>query len=132
MYGMVKTHKIYTPLCVITTGCNNSVENLSILVEKTLSPIANRLPSKIKNANDMLNIIHSINKSILANNYVLVSFHVVNMFQNIDNKSDLKSIKDALLDLDSTQSIVDALEICLTCNNSKCNHQIFLQKNGTA
>ena len=89
MYGMVKNHKIYSPLCVITVGSNNSVENLSILVEKILSPIANRLPSKIKDTNDMLNIIDSINESILANNYVLVSFDVVNMFPDIDNKSDL-------------------------------------------
>ena len=30
------------------------------------------------------------------------------------------------------QYIVDALEECLTCNNSKCNHQQFLQTDFTA
>ena len=30
------------------------------------------------------------------------------------------------------QYIVDALEECLTCNNSKCNHQQFLQTDCTA
>ena len=35
-------------------------------------------------------------------------------------------------DLDSTLCIVDALEICLACNNSKFSHQNFLQKDGTA
>lgn len=53
------------------------------------------------------------------------------MFSNIDSKSGLKSVQDALLDnnfdLDSTQCIVDNLEICLTCNNSK-----FLQTDSTA
>ena len=39
------------------------------------------------------------------------------MFHNIDNKSDLLSVKEALtnsnFDVNSTQCIVDALEICL-------------------
>ena len=35
-------------------------------------------------------------------------------------------------DMDSTQCIVEALEICLTCNNSKFNDQNFLQTDGTA
>ena len=65
---------------------------------------------------------------------VLVSFGVVNMFLNIDNKSGLLSVKEALtdsnFDVDSTQCIVDALEICLTCNNSTFNHQHFLQTDG--
>ena len=51
------------------------------------------------------------------------------MFLNIDNKSGLLSVKEALtdsnFDVDSTQCIVDALEICLTCNKSKFNHQHY-------
>ena len=84
----------------------------------------------------MLEIIDNINKSKLSENFILVSFDVVNMFPNIDNKSGLLSVKEALtdsnFDVDSTQSTVDALEICLTCNNSKFNHQHFLQTDGTA
>ena len=57
---------------------------------------------------------------------MLLSFGVINMFTDIDNKSGLKSLQDVLLDsnfdLDSTQCIVDALEICLTCNNSMYRH----------
>ena len=59
----------------------------------------------------MLDIINSINESILSENHVLGSFNVVNMFSNIDNKSSLESVKDTLfdnsLDLDSTQFIAD-------------------------
>ena len=44
----------------------------------------------------MLEIIDNINKSMLSENSVLVSFDVVNMFPNIDNKSDLLSVKEAL------------------------------------
>ena len=84
----------------------------------------------------MLEIIDDINKSVSSENCVLVSFDVVNMFPNIDNKSGLLSVKEALtnsnFDVHSTQFIVDALEICLTCNNSKFNHQHFLQSDDTA
>ena len=136
MYGMVKTHKADNPVRVITSGCNTVVEKLSILVEKTLYPLADGLNSKIKDAINMLKIIDNINKSRLSENCVLVSFDVVNMFPNIDNKSGLLSVKEALtdsnFDVDSTQCIVDALEICLTCNNSRFNHQHFLQTDGTA
>ena len=57
---------------------------------------------------------------------VFVSFNVMNMLPNIDNKSGLLSVKEALTDInfdvDSTKCIVDALEICLTCNKSRFNH----------
>ena len=126
MYGMVKTHKTDNPVRVITSGCNTAVEKLSILVEKTLYPLADRLNSEIEDTNNMLEIIDDINKSVLSENCVLVSFDVVNMFPNIDTKSGLLSVKEALsdsnFDVDSTQCIVDASEICLTCNNSKFNH----------
>ena len=73
---------------------------------------------------------------MLSENCVLVSFDVVNMFSNIDNKSGLLSVKEVLtnsnFDVDITKCIADALEICLTCNNSKFNHQHFLQTDGTA
>ena len=71
----------------------------------------------------------AIKKSVLSENCVLVSFDVVNMFPHIDNKSGLLSVKEALTDSNfnvvSTQCIVNALEICLTCNNSTFNHQHF-------
>ena len=58
------------------------------------------------------------------------------MFPNIDNKSGLLSVKEALTNsnfhVDSTQCIVDALEICLTYDNSKFNQQYFLYTDGTA
>ena len=64
MFGMVKTRKVDNPGRVITSGCNNVVENLSILVKKTLYPISGKLPSNIKDSNDMLNIVGSINEFV--------------------------------------------------------------------
>ena len=95
MYGMVKTQKADNPVRVIS-GCNTVVEKLSILVEKTLYPLADVLNSKRKDTNNMLESIDNINKSMLYEDCVLVSFEVVNMFPNIDNKSGLLSDNEAL------------------------------------
>ena len=135
MYGMVKTHKADNPLRVIASGCDTVLEKLSILVEKALHPLADRFNSKIKDTNDIIEVIDNINKSMLSENCFLVSFELVNMFPNIDNKSGSLSVKEALtdgnFDVDSTQCIVDVLEICLTCTNWKLNHQHFLKTDGT-
>ena len=133
---MVKTHKVYNPVRAIRSDCNTVFEKLSILVEKTLYPLADGLNSKIKDANNMFEIIHNINNSMLSENCVLVSFDVVNMFSNIVNKPKLLSVKESLtdsnFDVDSTQCIVDASEIYLRCNNSRFNHQYFVKTDGTA
>ena len=60
MYSMVKTHKADNPVHVITSGYNTVVEKLSILVEKTY-PLSDGLNSKIKDTNNMLEIIDNIN-----------------------------------------------------------------------
>ena len=80
MYSMVKRHKADNPVRAITSVCNTVVEKLSILVEKTLYPLADGLNSKIKYTNNMLEIIDNISKSMLSENSVLVSFDVVNIF----------------------------------------------------
>ena len=76
-----------------------------------------------------------LNEFVLTDNFMLVSFDIVNMFPNIDNRSRLESVKNILIasefNMDSNQCIVEALEICLTCNNSKFNGQNFLQTDGT-
>ena len=122
MYGMVKTHKNDDPVRVITSGCNTAIEKLSILVEKTLYPIADNLPSKIKDTNNTSEIIDQLNEFHFTDNFVLVSFDAVNMFPSIDNRSGHESVKNILItnefDMNSTQCIVETLEICLTCNNS--------------
>ena len=66
-------------------------------------------------------------KSVLTDNFLLVTFDVVSMFQNIDSKSGLKGVKD----LYSAQFIVDALEICVTLNlTSNIFYRLMLMHKG--
>ena len=94
---MVKTHKNDNLVCVITSGCNTAIEKLSFLVEKTLYPIADNLPSKIKDTNNMLEITDQLNEFVLTDDFVLVSFDAVNMFPSTDNRSGLESAKIILI-----------------------------------
>ena len=60
MYGLVQTHKNNYPARTIASGCNTGVENLSIFVEKVLYKEFERIPSRIKDTNHMLDIIEMI------------------------------------------------------------------------
>ena len=72
----------------------------------------------------------------LPANAILVTFDIVNMFPNIDNKSGLDAVKSALLKSSTNtppvECILEGLELCLTCNNSIFNNRNFLQTDGTA
>ena len=52
---MVKTGKADNPVHVATSVFNTVVEKLSILFEKTLYPLVDRLNWKIKDTNNLLN-----------------------------------------------------------------------------
>ena len=135
MYGNTKTHKINNPVRVITSGCNTAVESLSIFVAKELYELAENLPPRIKDINDMLNIIDNLNNSCIPENSFLISLDVVNMFPSIHNESGIKSVK-RLLNTRSilnplTLCILEALRLCLECNNSVFN-KFYLQTDGTA
>ena len=116
--------------------CCHVVESLSIFVEKVLYDIASNLPSRIKDTGHMPDIIDKINNSSLPTNSIIVGVDLVNIFTSIDNKSGLKSVHDILELHDSkfppTSCVIEALELCLSCNNSVFNNTNYLQTDGTA
>ena len=101
-----------------------------------LYDIASELPSRIKDANHILNIIDNLNFLHLPLSSILVGFDIIRMFPNIDNNLRLSSAKK-YLDLCSkniapTNCLLEALELCLTCNNLIFNDENYLQIDGTA
>ena len=84
----------------------------------------------------MLEIIDTINENGIPEDAILVSLDIENMFPSIDNKRGIETIRKRLEKEDNfplpTDCIIEALEIILTCNNSKFNGINYLQKNGTA
>ena len=131
MYGLVKTHKGNNPVKVITSGCNNAIENLPICIEHVLFELSESIPSRIKDSNHLLDLIDNINSMFLLTNTILGSFDIVNMFPNINKKSGLDTVKSVLLKRSTNtplaECILESLELCLTCNNSIFNNRNFLQ-----
>ena len=84
----------------------------------------------------MLDIIDKLNEDGIPENVVLISLDIENMFPSIDNARGIKTMRNRLERDDKftlpTEHIIEALEIILTCNNSKFNNTNYIQKNGTA
>ena len=122
---------------MIISGCGTTVEFLSIFVEKYLYKEVNKIDSRIKDTPDMLNIIDNINgRNIITKDSVVASFDAVNMFPSIDNVLGLEAVSEILQNKESdfppTECILDALKLCLECNNSVFNNHFYLQVDGTA
>ena len=136
MYGNIKTHKVDNPARVITSGCNTAVEHLLIFIEKVIYGIASELLSRIKDINHMLDIIDDLNNLNLHPESVLVSFDIINMFPSIDNKMGIDSVIKLLnkrrCKNPPTQCVIEALELCLNCNNSIFNNTSYIETDSTA
>ncbi|KAJ8047538.1 hypothetical protein HOLleu_06564 [Holothuria leucospilota] len=96
-YGNVKTHKDGNPVRLITSCCGTAIERLSAFTEFYLKPLAQNLPSFLKDTSDLLNKIKAVNNSgPLPANTILVSWDVVAMFPNIDNKLGISAVSKYL------------------------------------
>ena len=106
-----------------------------IFVEKVLYGTASELPFIIEDTNHMLDIIDDLNNSNLYPESVLVSFDTINIFPSIDNKIGINYVKEFLDERacndPSTQCVIEALELCLSCNNSVFNNTSYIQTDGT-
>ena len=137
-FGNVKTHKEGNPLRLITSCCGTAIERLSAFTEFYLKPLAQNLPSFVKDTTDLINKIQTFNseKGPLPSGCLLVSWDVVAMFPNIDNNLGISAVSRALdsrsVKFPSTECIVEAIEICLQTNNCQFSEKHFVQKHGTA
>lgn len=124
-FGNIKTHKAGNPLRLTTSCCGTAIENLSAFTEFYLQPLARKLPSFIKDTTDLLNKLEDLNKSgPFPAGTLLVSWDVVSMFPNIENKLGLTVVRKALNAREnkfpSMTCILEAVKICL-----KSNHSVF-------
>ncbi|XP_068704908.1 uncharacterized protein [Montipora foliosa] len=136
-FGTIKTHKEGNPLRLITTCCGTAIENLSAFSEFYLKPLAQNLPSFVKDTTHFLQKIEELNKmGPFSEDSLLVSWDVVAMFPNIDNNLRINAVIEALearaARFPSTDCIVEAVQICLKHNNSFFEADNFLQIHGTA
>ena len=136
-FGSIKTHKMGNPLRLITSCCGTAIENLSAFTEFYLHPLPQKLPWFIKDTTDLLNkILHLNTSGPFPTGTLLVSWVLVSMSPNIDNKLGLTAVRKALNAREnkfpSTTCILEAVKICLKSNHSVFKENFFLQIHGTA
>ncbi|XP_022810516.1 uncharacterized protein LOC111347550 [Stylophora pistillata] len=135
-FGNMKTHKTGNPPRLITYCCGTAIKNISAFTEFYLQPLARKLPSYIKDTTDLLTKIEHLNTSgPFPTGTLMVSWDVVSMFPNIDNKLGLTAVRKALSrenKLPSTTCILEAVTICLKSSHSVFKENLFLHIHGTA
>ena len=73
---------------------------------------------------------------MIPHNTILVSFDTVNMYPSIDNGRGIATVRNTLKTRANktplSDCIIEGLEICLKCNNSRFSSKNLLQLNRTA
>jgi len=137
-YTLPKTHKPSKPPpgrpIVSSYGC--PTERISAYVDEILQPFVQSLPSYIKDTNDFLQKISTINQP-LPQNCLLVSVDVESLYTNILHDDGINASKTFLDSRPndskpSTKFIVQLMTFILTLNHFKFKDQNFLQTKGTA
>ena len=132
---LYKTHKPNDLVPLLTTGCSTAIENLLRFIEVVSAPLTNNIGTRITDTSHLLEISDELNLEMIPNNTILVYFDIVNMYPSIDNDKGIAAVRNAIETRASkpplTGCIIEGLEICLKCNNSRLYSQNFLQTNGT-
>ena len=138
VYGNIKTHKPSWPYKFIMSAHGTATERLARWVEHHLQPFAQQHTSYIKDTPIFLKHLEYINKTRapLSDTTKLISWDIVNFYPNCNTKMCIEAIKRVLQtypDIDPkvpTESIIEALEITMSSNNTKFEGRFFTQSNG--
>ena len=124
-------HKPNNPVRLLTTGCNTAIDNLSRFIEVVCAPLSNNIETRIRDTSHLLDIIDELNSEMIPDNTVLVFFDIVNMYPSVGNDRGIAAVRNALKTRanksPSTYCIIEGLEICLKCNNSRFSSQNIFQ-----
>ena len=105
-------------------------------MEVVCAPLTNDIETMIRDTSHLLDIIDESNSERIPDNTILVSSDIISMYPGIDNDRSITAVRNALETraekLPSTDCIIEGLEICLKCNNSRFGSQNHFQLNGTA
>ena len=105
-------------------------------IEVVCAPLTNTIATSIRDTCHLLDIIDELSSQTIPDNTVLVSFDIVNIYRSIGNDKGIAVVKKFLETrpnkIPSTDCIIEGLESCLKCNNSRFGSQNLLHLNGTA
>ncbi|XP_072025089.1 uncharacterized protein [Amphiura filiformis] len=133
-YTLPKIHKPGNPIRPVVSTNNHPTEKCSELLDFHLQPLAQGLPSYVKDTTDFLNKLDSLKD--IPNDSILVSLDVKGLYTNIPHDDGITACKEALDNrtnkTPSTDDLINLLELTLKSNNFVFNDEHYLQTSGTA
>ncbi len=137
LYLLPKIHKNATnpPGRPIVSGNDCPTEKISQMLDIILQPFVPKIKSYIKDTSDFIRKLKKLRK--LPPNAWLIIADVQSLYTKIPHDEGKAAAEKALNSRDpqqnpSTASLMDLLDLVLTCNNFDFNGKHYVQTNGTA
>ena len=128
-----KIHKKNNPGRPIVSACDSPTEKLSEYVDYYIKPLAQKVPSYLKDTNDFLLKLKSLG-SIPQNSY-LVTIDVTALYTSIPHKEGIRALKLALdKQTDKTPKTWIILRLMIFILKKTCfqfNGKFYVQNSGT-
>ena len=133
-YMLPKIHKPNNPGRPVVSSVNSHTEKLSAYVDEFLRPLAERLPSHIRDTTDFIKRLRRLGK--VPENCILCTLDVSSLYTNIDTDEGLTIVEEELgkagQNQPSAKTLTCLLEKVLKLNNFTFNQENFIQIKGTA
>lgn len=135
-YMLSKIHKPNNPGRPVISSVNSHTEKLSAYVDEFLRPLAQALPSHIRDTVTTDFIIRLKNLGRVPENSILATLDVSSLYTNINTDDGLAIIEEELTKTGQTQpsakTLTCLLEKVLKLNNFTFDNHNFIQVKGTA
>ena len=129
-----KVHKPNNPGRPVVSSVNSHTEKLSAYVDEFLRPLAEKLPSHIKDTTDFTKRLRELGR--VPENCILATLDVSSLYTNIDTKEGLTIVEEefekAGRNNPSAKTLACLLEKVLKLKNFTFNQEHFIQVKGTA
>ena len=133
-YMLPKIHKEGMPGHPVVSSVSSPTEKISAFVDEFLKPMAQELPSYIKDTTHFLQKIGKVGE--ISEDTYMVTLDVKSLYTNIDNEEGLRVLEEELekRSVKNTPSFAIALlmKLVLILNNFVFNGVNYLQKMGVA
>ena len=133
-YILPKIHKEGMPGRPVVSSVSSPTEKISAFVDEFLKPMAQELPSYIKDTTHFLQKIDKVGE--ISEDTYMVTLDVKSLYTNIDNEEGLRVFEEELekRSVKNTPSFAIALlmKLVLILNNFVFNRVNYLQKMGVA
>ena len=133
-YTLPKVHKPKNPGRPIIAAINSPTTNLARFVDHHLQPLAEQLPSFVKDTGAFLRKIESTKK--VSRNSILVTMDVSSLYTNIPHREGINAVAQTLERRQNptviTRVIIKLLTLVLYLNNFCFNDAHYIQRKGCA